>query len=81
MHPTSVIYVLVQVQVVESPDLTKFGCAAPGLGGNAKLVEGGGEPFNHDFSYNKEIIFKMERMARLAGHGPGSYLQVGRQVA
>jgi len=65
----------VSVSVMDCPDLTKFGCAAPGLGGNSKLVEGGGEPFNHDLSYNKEIHFKMERMARLAGHGPGSYLQ------
>ena len=66
----------VKVEVVECPDLVAFGCAAPGLGGKPKLVEGGGEPFNHDTDYNKEVHFKLERMAGLAGHGPGSYLQV-----
>merc|ERR1711892_274949 len=65
----------VLVEVVDCPDLEEFGCAGSGLGGSAKLVEGGGEPFNHDFSYNNEVHFKLERMAQLAGHGPGSYLQ------
>merc|ERR1712215_513362 len=65
----------VSVFTVSCPDLTKFGCPSSGLGGNSKLVEGGGEPFNHDVSYNKEVHFKMERMAQLAGHGPGSYIQ------
>jgi len=65
----------VSVQVVPCPDLKKFGCPASGLGGAPKLVEGGGEPFNHDFSYNAEVHFLLERMAGLAGHGPGSYLQ------
>ena len=31
-------------------------CPAPGLGGEAKLVEGGGEPFNHDTDYNRWLI-------------------------
>ena len=43
----------VQVSVVDCPDLTQHGLPAPGLGGEAKLVEGGGEPFNHDTDYNR----------------------------
>ena len=62
--------------MVDCPDLVEFGCAAPGLGGDPKLVEGGGEPFNHDTDYNKEVTFHLERMAGLAGHGTSSYLQV-----
>ena len=43
-----------QVEVVTCPDLTtEFGLPAPGLGGEARLVEGGGEPFNHDTDYNR----------------------------
>ena len=67
--------ILPQVEVVDCPDLTtQFGCPAPGLGGDAKLVEGGGEPFNHDTDYNREVTFHLERMARLAGHQDGSFL-------
>ena len=66
--------------MVDCPDLVEFGCAAAGLGGDTKLVEGGGEPFNHDADYNKEVTFHLERMARLAGHGTGSYLQVGTKL-
>ena len=62
--------------MIDCPDLTKFGCAAPGLGGSPKLVESGGEPFNHDFSYNKDVYFEFERMVKRAGHGDGSYIQV-----
>ena len=43
----------VQVTVVDCPDLTQHGLPAPGLGGETKLVEGGGEPFNHDTDYNR----------------------------
>ena len=42
--------------MVDCPDLTVWApgqCPAPGLGGEAKLVEGGGEPFNHDTDYNR----------------------------
>ena len=42
-----------QVSVVDCPDLTQHGLPAAGLGGEAKLVEGGGEPFNHDTDYNR----------------------------
>ena len=47
---------LCQVSVVDCPDLTVWAPGqfpAPGLGGEAKLVEGGGEPFNHDTDYNR----------------------------
>jgi len=64
-----------KVSVVDCPDLTKWGCAACGLGGDPVLVEGGGEPFNHDQDYNKEVHFKLDRMAEQVGHGPGSYIQ------
>ena len=56
----------------ESPDLRSFGCAAKGLCGSPKLIEGGGEPFNHDVRYNRTVNFRMDRMAHLAGHGRGS---------
>ena len=62
------------MEVVECPDLTQFGCPAPGLTGDAKLIEGGGEPFNHDTDYNREVHFQLERMAGLAGHHAGSFL-------
>ena len=63
------------MEVVTCPDLTtEFGCPAPGLGGEAKLIEGGGEPFNHDTDYNREVFFQLERMAGLAGHQAGSFL-------
>merc|ERR1719334_1921486 len=58
-------YQKVSVKVIDCPDLTKFGCAAPGLGGSPKLVESGGEPFNHDFSYNKDVYFEFERMVKM----------------
>ena len=67
-------YSRVLVEVVDCPDLTQFGCPAPGLGGDAKLIEGGGEPFNHDTDYNRAVSFQLERMARLAGHQAGSFL-------
>ena len=38
---------------MDCPDLTQHGLPAPGLGGETKLVEGGGEPFNHDTDYNR----------------------------
>ena len=44
---------LLQVSVLDCPDLTQHGLPAPGLGGDTKLVEGGGEPFNHDIDYNR----------------------------
>ena len=78
-----------QVSVVDCPDLTQHGLPAPGLGGEAKLVEGGGEPFNHDTDYNRshysrdwvmnvnhlrDVHFELERMAGQAGHSQGSLL-------
>ena len=45
--------------MVDCPDLTVWApgqCPAPGLGGEPKLVEGGGEPFNHDTDYNRWLI-------------------------
>ena len=59
---------------MECPDLRQFGCPAPGLAGDAKLIEGGGEPFNHDTDYNREVHFQLERMAALAGHQDGAFL-------
>jgi len=53
----------------------KIGCASSGLCGNTKLVEGGGEPFNHDTEYNRSVHFYLERMAGLAGAGEGTYIQ------
>ena len=86
------------MRVVDCPDLTQWGCAACGLGGDPVLViiifhdfrwssfstilddhhlesdhlsssfllswywnqvEGGGEPFNHDQDYNKEVVMIM----------------------
>ena len=59
-----------QVSVVDCPDLTQYGLPAPGLGGEAKLVEGGGEPFNHDTDYNRFIMFRYIRE-----HYKGYYLE------
>ena len=62
------------MEVVDCPDLTQFGCPAPGLGGEATLIEGGGEPFNHDTDYNRDVHFQLERMADIAGHQAGAFL-------
>ena len=43
----------------DCPDLTRWGLPAPGLGGDAKLVEGGGEPFNHDTDYNRQSVLSV----------------------
>ena len=59
---------------MECPDLTQFGCPAPGLSGAALLIEGGGEPFNHDIDYNRGVHFQLERMADIAGHKAGAFL-------
>ena len=47
--------------MVDCPDLTQHGLPAPGLGGDTKLVEGGGEPFNHDTDYNRLGVKKILR--------------------
>lgn len=47
----------------DCPDLTRWGLPAPGLGGDAKLVEGGGEPFNHDTDYNRHSVLISVRLA------------------
>ena len=52
-----------QVSVVDCPDLTQHGLPAAGLGGEAKLVEGGGEPFNHDPDYNRFTSYIREKFS------------------
>ena len=47
----------------DCPDLSLWGLPAPGLGGDAKLVEGGGEPFNHDADYNRQSVLSSVRLA------------------
>ena len=64
------------MRVEQCPDLREFGLPAAGLGGSPVLLEGGGEPFNHDPAYNSSVQFQLERMARLAGHGQGSLVLV-----
>lgn len=62
----------VEVKVVQCPDLTKWGLAAPGICGNPRIVDVGGVPNLLDPKYHKET-FDLNRIAE-AVELPGAYV-------
>lgn len=65
-------YQTVTVEVVDCPDFRKLGCAAAGLGGSARLIEVGGEPYAHSMRY-RDIRFNMQEVATACGL-PDAYI-------
>ena len=41
-------YKLVEISIVDCPNLKQWDCPAEGLSGNQKIIDVGGEPYMHD---------------------------------
>ena len=41
-------YKLVEVSIVDCPNLRDWGCPSEGISGNQKIIDVGGEPYMHD---------------------------------
>ena len=50
-------YKLVEISIVDCPNLKQWDCPAEGLSGNQKIIDVGGEPYMHDKSYYFEDIY------------------------
>jgi len=59
-------YKLVEISIVDCPNLKQWDCPAEGLSGNQKIIDVGGEPYMHD----KKLIgaeFDYEKIAQKIG--------------
>ena len=59
-------YKLVEISIVDCPNLKQWDCPAEGLSGNQKIIDVGGEPYMHD----KKLIgaeFDYEKIAKKIG--------------
>ena len=59
-------YKLVEISIVDCPNLKQWDCPAEGLSGNQKIIDVGGEPYMHD----KKLIgaeFDYEEIAKKIG--------------
>jgi len=59
-------YKLVEISIVDCPNLKQWNCPAEGLSGNQKIIDVGGEPYMHD----KKLIgaeFDYEEIAKKIG--------------
>ena len=41
-------YKVVEVSIVDCPNLRNWGCPSEGISGNQKIIDVGGEPYMHD---------------------------------
>mmetsp|Transcript_22512 Transcript_22512/g.43848 ORF Transcript_22512/g.43848 Transcript_22512/m.43848 type:complete len:144 (-) Transcript_22512:805-1236(-) len=57
----------VETEVTECIDLTKWGCAAPGIGGNCRIIDVGGVPNLLDPKHHKTAIFQLPTVAEQVG--------------
>lgn len=69
-------YKLVEISIVDCPNLKQWDCPAEGLSGNQKIIDVGGEPYMHD----KKLIgaeFDYEEIAKKIGSEKSYALGVG----
>ena len=59
-------YKIVNLEIVDCPNLKNWGCPAEGLSGNQKIIDVGGEPYMHDKRYIG-AEFNYEEIAKLIG--------------
>ena len=59
-------YAKVSVSVSDCPDLRDWGCAMPGLSGNARILDAGGEAYAHNRQY-RHRQFSIPEMAKSCG--------------
>ena len=76
-------YKVVEVSIVDCPNLRNWGCSSEGISGNQKIIDVGGEPYMHDpnfigaeFDYEEisKIIGSQKSYALGAGSGAMSCL-------
>ena len=70
-------YKVVEVSVVECPNLREWGCPSEGISGNQKIIDVGGEPYMHDpkfigAEFDYEEISKMIGSEKSYALGAGS---------
>jgi len=70
-------YKIVNLEIVDCPNLKNWGCPAEGLSGNQKIIDVGGEPYMHDKRYigaefNYEEIAKLIDSEKSYALGAGS---------
>jgi hypothetical protein len=59
-------YKIINLEIVDCPNLKNWGCPAEGLSGNQKIIDVGGEPYMHDKRYIG-AEFNYEEIAKLIG--------------
>ena len=70
-------YKLVEVSIVDCPNLRNWGCPSEGISGNQKIIDVGGEPYMHDpkligAEFDYEEISKMIGSEKSYALGAGS---------
>ena len=70
-------YKLVEVSIVDCPNLRDWGCPSEGISGNQKIIDVGGEPYMHDpkligAEFDYEEISKMIGSEKSYALGAGS---------
>jgi len=70
-------YKIINLEIVDCPNLKNWGCPAEGLSGNQKIIDVGGEPYMHDKRYigaefNYEEIAKLIDSEKSYALGAGS---------